>query len=103
MLYLTRKSITKGVVHFTPNAVYTLSEILTAVSKLEKTIVYNVSKPYLCGGRIEVEKALFESGTKIDYQKLFDYLSRNDMQVTKKRYLFLSNLLGLLWFHIMRV
>jgi len=28
MLYLTRKSITKGVVHFTPNAVYTLSEIL---------------------------------------------------------------------------
>jgi hypothetical protein len=29
MLYLTRKSITKGVVHFTPNAVYTLSEILS--------------------------------------------------------------------------
>jgi len=29
MLYLLHKSIAKGVVHFTPNAVYTLSEILT--------------------------------------------------------------------------
>jgi len=29
MLYLLHKSIAKGVVHFTPNAVYTLSEILS--------------------------------------------------------------------------
>lgn len=31
MLYLLHKSIAKGVVHFTPNAVYTLSEILNNI------------------------------------------------------------------------
>ncbi|MEX2410513.1 MAG: transcriptional regulator [Candidatus Paceibacterota bacterium] len=68
-----------------------------AVSELEKTIVDAVSKPDLCGGITEVGKAIYESRTKLDHQKLFDYLTRNGMQVAKKRYLFLSNLLGLEW------
>ncbi len=68
-----------------------------SVSELEKTIVDAVSKPDLCGGITEVAKAIYESRTKIDQQKLFDYLTRNKMQVAKKRYLFLSDLLGLEW------
>jgi len=68
-----------------------------AVSDLEKTIVDAVSKPDLCGGITEVGKAIYESGTKIDHQKLFDYFTRNEMQVAKKRYLFLSDLLDLEW------
>ena len=68
-----------------------------AVSELEKTIVDAVSRPNLCGGLTEVGKAIYESRTKINYTKLFDYLTRNDMQVAKKRYLFLSDLLGLEW------
>ncbi len=68
-----------------------------SVSELEKTIVDAVSKPNLCGGITEVAKAIYESRTKIDQQRLFDYLTRNKMQVAKKRYLFLSDLLGLEW------
>jgi predicted transcriptional regulator of viral defense system len=68
-----------------------------AVSDLEKTIVDAVSKPDLCGGLTEVGKAIYESRTKIDHQKLFDYFTRNEMQVAKKRYLFLSDLLDLEW------
>ena len=40
---------------------------------------------------------LTRSGYQLIAGKLFDYLTRNEMQVAKKRYLFLSNLLGLEW------
>ncbi len=46
---------------------------------------------------IEIGKALYETKEKIDYQKLLDYLDRYENEVTKKRYLFLVELLGLTW------
>jgi hypothetical protein len=39
MLYLDHKSIAKGVVHFTPNAVYTLSGILISTINIVFTII----------------------------------------------------------------
>ena len=67
------------------------------VSDLEKTIVDAVSKPHLCGGIIEIGKAIYLSKERTDLQKLFYYLSRNRSQAAKKRYLFLSDFLGLGW------
>jgi predicted transcriptional regulator of viral defense system len=67
------------------------------VSDLEKTIVDAVSKPQLCGGIIEIGKAIYHSKERTDLQKLFYYLSWNGSQVAKKRYLFLSHILGMEW------
>ena len=67
------------------------------VSDLEKTIVDAVSKPHLCGGIIEIGKAIYHSKERTDLQKLFYYLSRNRSQAAMKRYLFLSDILGMEW------
>lgn len=67
------------------------------VSDLEKTIVDAVSKPYLCGGIIVIGKAIYHSKKITELQKLFYYLARNVSQAAKKRYLFLSDYLGLEW------
>jgi predicted transcriptional regulator of viral defense system len=67
------------------------------VSDLEKTIVDAVSKPHLCGGFIEIGKATYHSKERTDLQKLFYYLSRNRSQAAMKRYLFLSDILGMEW------
>jgi len=67
------------------------------VSDLEKTIVDAVSNPHLCGGIIEIRKAIYHSKERTEIQKLFYYLSRNQIQAVKKRYLFLSDSLGLEW------
>ena len=67
------------------------------VSDLEKTIVDAVSKPHLCGGIIEIGKAIYHSKERTDLQKLFYYLSRNRSHAAKKRYLYLSDFLGLKW------
>ena len=67
------------------------------VSDLEKTIVDAVSKPQLCGGIIEVGKAIYQSKERTELQKLLYYLARNGSNAAKKRYLFLSDLLGLEW------
>ena len=67
------------------------------VSDLEKTIVDAVSKPHLCGGIIEIGKAIYLSKESTDPLKLFYYLSRNRSQAATKRYLFLSDFLGLEW------
>lgn len=67
------------------------------VSDLEKTIVDAVSKPHLCGGIIEVGKALYRSKDRTDLQKLFYYLARNGSHAAKKRYLFLSDILRMKW------
>ena len=67
------------------------------VSDLEKTIVDAVSKPPLCGGIIEIGKAIYHSKERTDLRKLFYYLSRNGSQAAKKRYLFLSGFLGMEW------
>lgn len=69
------------------------------VSDLEKTIVDAVEKPQICGGIMEVGSAIYHSHFKerTDHQKLFYYLAVNGSQVAKKRYLFLSDLLGLKW------
>ena len=66
-------------------------------SDLEKTIVDAVSRPHLCGGLTEIGKAIYETKAKIDYQKLFDYFTRNGSQAAKKRYLFLCDLLKIDW------
>jgi predicted transcriptional regulator of viral defense system len=67
------------------------------VSDLEKTIVDAVTRPHLCGGMIEIGKALYESKEKINLQKFIDYLNRNVNKASIKRYLFLVELLGLTW------
>ena len=67
------------------------------VSDLEKTIVDAVSKPQLCGGIIEVGKAISQSKERTELQKLFYYLARNWSNAATKRYLFLSDVLGLEW------
>ncbi len=67
------------------------------VSDIEKTIVDAVTKPHLCGGVVEVGKAIYETKAKINNQKLFDYFTRIESQVAKKRYLFLIELLEAEW------
>jgi len=67
------------------------------VSDLEKTLVDAVSKPGLCGGILGVGKAIYHSEERTDQQKLFYYLARNGSHVAKKRYLFLSDSLGMKW------
>jgi len=67
------------------------------VSDLEKTIVDAVSNPHLCGGIIEIGKAIYHSKERTDLQKLFYYLSRNRSQAAQKRYLFISDSLGMEW------
>ena len=67
------------------------------VSDLEKTIVDAVSKPQLCGGILGVGEAIFQSKERTDLQKLFYYLARNGSHAAKKRYLFLSDTLGMKW------
>ena len=67
------------------------------VSDLEKTIVDIATKPQLCGGIIEVGNAIFQGKDRIDYDKLFYYFARNLNKSAKKRFLFLTDLLGLGW------
>ena len=67
------------------------------VSDLEKTIVDSVTYPMFCGGIGKVGKALFLSKNRIDQDKLLYYLSRHMHKSAKKRFLFLTDLLGLDW------
>jgi len=67
------------------------------VSDLEKTFIDALTRPHLSGGLVEIGKALYESKEKIDCQKLVHYLNRNKIEATKKRFLFLVDLLGLTW------
>jgi predicted transcriptional regulator of viral defense system len=72
-------------------------QVRASVSDLEKTIVDACSKPHLCGGMIEVGKAIAESNNKIDFQKLMNYFAQNGSHAAVKRYLFIINLIGLEW------
>jgi predicted transcriptional regulator of viral defense system len=67
------------------------------VSDLEKTIVDIATKPRLCGGIVEVGKAIFQAKDRTDDDKLFYYFARNMNKSAKKRFLFLTDLLGLEW------
>ena len=67
------------------------------VSDLEKTIVDIATKPQLAGGIIEVGNAIFQTKTRADHDKLFYYFARNSNKSAKKRFLFLTDLLGLEW------
>jgi predicted transcriptional regulator of viral defense system len=67
------------------------------VSDLEKTIVDIATKPQLCGGIVEVGNAISQSKIRTDHDKLFYYFSRNRNKSAKKRFLFLTDLLGLEW------
>lgn len=67
------------------------------VSDLEKTIVDIATKPWLGGGIVEVGNALYKAKTRIDHEKLFYYFVRNGQKAAIKRYLFLTELLGLEW------
>lgn len=72
-------------------------QIKAFVSDLEKTIVDACSKPHLCGGMVEVAKAIFESHSKIDFQKIVNYFIQNNSHAAVKRYLFIIDLLALEW------
>ncbi len=67
------------------------------VSDLERTIVDIATKPELCGGIIEVGNAIFQAKDRTDHDKLFYYFARNMNKSAKKRFLFLTDLLGLEW------
>jgi len=67
------------------------------VSDLERTIVDIVTKPQLCGGIVEVGNAIFQAKARTDHDKLFYYFARNMNKSAKKRFLFLTDLLGLEW------
>ena len=67
------------------------------VSDLEKTIVDISTKPGFCGGIIEVGNAIFQAKDRTDHDKLFYYFARNRNKSAKKRFLFLTDLLGLEW------
>jgi predicted transcriptional regulator of viral defense system len=67
------------------------------VSDLEKTIVDIATKPQLCGGIVEVGNAIFQAKDRTDHDKLFYYFARNMNKSAKKRFLFLTDLLGLEW------
>jgi len=67
------------------------------VSDLERTIVDVATRPQLCGGIVELGKAIFQTTERIEHDKLFYYLSRNNILAAKKRYLFLTEILGLEW------
>lgn len=67
------------------------------VSDLEKTIVDALTRPQLCGGMVEVGKAIYETREKIKLDILISYLTQNDVQVAIKRYLFICDLVGIEW------
>lgn len=67
------------------------------VSDLEKTIVDAVTKPHLCGGMVEVGKAIYETRENVKLDTLISYLTQNDSQVAIKRYLFVCDLVGIDW------
>ena len=67
------------------------------VSDLERTIVDIATKPQYCGGIVELGSAIFQAKTRIDYDKLFYSFARNMNKSAKKRFLFLTELLGLEW------
>ncbi|NQT98343.1 MAG: transcriptional regulator [Candidatus Marinimicrobia bacterium] len=67
------------------------------VSDLEKTIVDAVTRPHLCGGMVEVGKAIYETRDKVSLDKLLKYLIQNESQAATKRYLFICDLVDLNW------
>jgi len=67
------------------------------VSDIEKTIVDAVTKPQLCGGMVEVGKAIYETRGKIKLDTLLSYLTQNESQVAIKRYLFICDLINIDW------
>jgi len=67
------------------------------VSDLEKTIVDIATKPQLVGGIVEVGNAIFQAKARTDHDKLFYYFARNRNKSAKKRFLFLTDLLGMEW------
>ena len=67
------------------------------VSDLERTIVDIATKPQFSGGIVEVGTAIFQAKDRTDHEKLFYYFARNMNKSAKKRFLFLTDLLGLEW------
>jgi len=72
-----------------------LEEVM--VSDLERTIVDISAKPQYCGGIAEVGKAIYQAQDRMDMEKLFFYFANNMNNPAKKRFLFLTDLLGLKW------
>ncbi|MBT6174689.1 MAG: hypothetical protein HOH96_03940 [Flavobacteriales bacterium] len=68
-----------------------------AVSDLEKTIVDACTKPHLCGGIVEVARAIFDTKDKIDLQQLLRYFVTNNSNAAIKRYLFLCYVVEVEW------
>lgn len=67
------------------------------VSNLEKTLVDALTKPHLCGGIVEIAKAIYETREKVNVELLIEYLIQNDSNAAIKRYLFLCSLLSINW------
>jgi predicted transcriptional regulator of viral defense system len=64
-----------------------------ACSDLEKTFVDCLFKPEYGGGIVEIGKAIYQTRTAIDFEKLLEYCKRFDSQAVIKRLGFLLELL----------
>ena len=67
------------------------------VSDLERTIVDIATNPGFCGGITEVGNAIIRTKARTDLDKLCYYFARNQNKSAKKRFLFLTHLLGMEW------
>jgi len=67
------------------------------VSDLEKTIVDIAAKPEYCDGIAEVANVIYQARDRTNHDKLFYYFARYKNKSAKKRFLYLSHLLGLEW------
>lgn len=67
------------------------------VSDLEKTIVDIATKPGFCGGIVEVGNALLRAKDRTEHDKLFYFFARNSNKSAMKRFLYLTDLMGLEW------
>lgn len=67
------------------------------VSDLERTIVDIAACPRYCNGIVELGSAIFRARDRIDQRKLFYYIARNKNLSARKRFLFLTSLLGKEW------
>ena len=66
-------------------------------SDLERTMVDMATNPCFGGGIVALGNALFQARDRIEHDKLFYYFARNMNLSAKRRFLFLTDLLGLKW------
>ena len=65
------------------------------ISDIEKTIIDALTHPEYCGGITEIAKGFWLVKEKIEYQKLQDYVRKNDKNVVAKRLGYILEILNI--------